>query len=327
MGRSEDEPHPMSLENAKPGDEPSPCRVGEGRRAQGRQSPASGPNSGGVSVGGTLGSQASEGWEICDSGASQPPVQAGVTGEAGRAAAEVGVLHRSVDLWMLDAQLREEFRESAQREGTCQHAQKRGKGAGDGPRGIQTPSRHCGIRKLQLALYRKARAEPKWRFWSLYGEIYRRDILEQALRLVARNGGAPGVDGETIGSILATPQTQESWLSALQEALRTKTYRPKPLRRVYIAKSGGGQRALGIPTVTDRVAQMALYLVLMPIFEADFHPHSFGYRPKRNAHQAIDQIVGALRSGRTEVVVDADPCRNASTPSRIGSCCAQWLGG
>ena len=292
----------MSHENARSGDEPNPCRMGEGRRAQGRQSPAPGQNSGGVSVDGTPGSHASEGWEVCGSGASQPPAQAGVTGEAGRTAAEVGVLHRSVDLWMLDAPVREEFRESAQREGTCQHAQKRGKGAGDGPRGIQTPDK---LRKLQLALYRKAKAEPEWRFWSLYGEVYRRDILEQALRLVARNGGAPGVDGETIRSILATLQTQESWLSALQEALRTKTYRPKPLRRVYMAKSGGGQRALGIPTVKDRVAQMALYLVLMPIFEADFHPHSFGYRPKRNAHQAIDQIVGALRSGRTEVV-DAD---------------------
>ncbi len=292
----------MSLENAKPGEEPSPCRLGEGRRAQGRQSPAPGPNSGGVSVDGTSGSQASEGWEICGGGTSQPPAQAGVTGEAEWAAAEVGVLHSNVDLWSLDAHLRGELRESAGREGTCQHAQKRGKGAGDGPQGIQTPDK---LRKLQIALYRKAKAEPEWRFWSLFGEVYRRNILEHALRLVARNGGAPGVDGETIGSIVATPQTRESWLSALHEALRTKTYRSDPVRRVYIAKGGGEQRALGIPTVKDRVVQMALYLVLMPIFEADFHPLSFGYRPKRNPHQAIDRIVDALRSGRTEVV-DAD---------------------
>jgi group II intron reverse transcriptase/maturase len=135
--------------------------------------------------------------------------------------------------------------------------------------------------------------------------LYRRDILEHALRLVARNGGAPGVDGQTIGSITATPAARQSWLEALPRELQSKTYRPSPVRRVYIPKSDGGQRPLGIPTVRDRVAQMAAYLVLMPIFEADFHPHSFGFRPKRNAHQALDTIVEALRSGRTEVL-DAD---------------------
>ncbi|MBK8000406.1 MAG: hypothetical protein IPK15_17225 [Verrucomicrobia bacterium] len=135
--------------------------------------------------------------------------------------------------------------------------------------------------------------------------MYRPDLLEHALRLVACNGGVPGVDGQTIGSITATPDTQRTWLDTLQEELKTKTYRPRPVRRVYIPKSNGGQRPLGIPTVKDRVAQMAAYLVLMPIFEADFHPHSFGFRPKRNAHQALDTIVQTLRSGRTEVL-DAD---------------------
>jgi len=129
--------------------------------------------------------------------------------------------------------------------------------------------------------------------------------LEHALQLVARNGGAPGVDGQTIGSIMAAPDTRQSWLEQLQKELQTKTYRPNGVRRVYIPKSNGGQRPLGIPTVKDRVAQMAAYLVLMPIFEADFHPHSFGFRPKRSAHQALDTIVEALRSGRTEVL-DAD---------------------
>jgi len=207
-----------------------------------------------------------------------------------------------VDLLALDAEYREQLRECAGREGTCSDAQKRSEGQGDGPRGIQTPEK---VRKPQIALYRKARADRKWRFWSLYGELYRRDVLEHSLRLVARNGGAPGVDGQTVGSIMATPAARQNWLEALQKELQSKTYRPSPVRRVYIPKSNGGQRPLGIPTVKDRVAQMAAYLVLMPIFEAGFHPHSFGFRPKRNAHQALDTIVEALRSGRTEVL-DAD---------------------
>ncbi len=248
------------------------------------------------------GSMRGEGWEVCRREATQPSVQAGKTGEAERAAAEVGVLHSIVDLLTLDAGLRAQLRQDAEREGACLDALKRSEGQGDGPRGTQTPEK---IRKLQIALYRKAKAEPKWRFWSLYGEICRRDILEHALRLVARNGGAPGVDGQSIGSIMATPESQQRWLETLQRELQTKTYRASPVRRVYIPKSNGGQRPLGIPTVKDRVAQMAAYLVLMPIFEADFHPHSFGFRPKRNAHQAIDTIVEALRSGRTEVL-DAD---------------------
>ena len=144
-----------------------------------------------------------------------------------------------MDLLALDAEYREELRQTAGREGTCSEATKRSKGPGDGPQGIQTPEK---VRKLQIALYRKAKAEPKWRFWSLYGELYRRDILEQALQRMARNGGAPGVDGQTIGSIRATPDTQRRWLEALQRELQTKTYRPSPVRRVYIPKSNGGHR-------------------------------------------------------------------------------------
>jgi RNA-directed DNA polymerase len=291
----------MSLDNASPGASRAAAVTSEGRRLPGQQ-PSAQEASGGVSVDSMSGSAHREGWELCDREATQPSGQAGATGKTEAAVAEVGVLHSIVDLWVLDADSRAQLRQSVGREGTCSDAWKRSKGQGDGPPGIQTPQK---VRKLQIALYRKAKADRKWRFWSLYGELYRRDILEHALQLVARNGGAPGVDGQSIGAIMATPARRQSWLDELQRELQTKTYRPSPVRRVYIPKSNGGQRPLGIPTVKDRVAQMAAYLVLMPIFEADFHPHSFGFRPKRNAHQALDTIVQALRSGRTEVL-DAD---------------------
>jgi group II intron reverse transcriptase/maturase len=277
--------------------------MGEGRRASRRQPSLHDENTGGVGVDGTLGSHGREDWETCgDGGKRQPSDQAGITGEAEWVAAGVGVLHSSVDLWGFDAEMRVDLHEGAERGGTCHHATRRSKGTGDGPQGILTPRK---LRKLQIALYRKAKAEAKWRFYSLYGEICRRETLEHALQRVARNGGAPGVDGESLSDIQVSPENKQRWLDAVQKRLKDKTYRPMPVRRVYIAKSDGGQRGLGIPTVTDRVVQMALYLVLMPIFEADFHPRSFGFRPKRNAHQAIDAVVDALYSGRTEVI-DAD---------------------
>jgi RNA-directed DNA polymerase len=291
----------MSPDNSSPGVSRAAAVTSEGRGLVAKQ-PSGWQDSGGVSVDSMSGRASSEGWEFCGSEATQPFVQAGTTGQAEAAVTEVGVLHSIVDLLGLDAGYRAQLREDAQREGTCPDAQKRSKGPGDGPKGIETPQK---VRKLQIALYRKAKADPKWRFWSLYGEVCRRDLLEHALQLVVRNGGAPGVDGQTISSIKATPQSWQSWLEGLQRELRAKTYRPSPVRRVYLPKSNGGQRPLGIPTVRDRVVQMAVYLVLMPIFEADFHPHSFGFRPKRNAHQALDTIVEALRNGRMEVL-DAD---------------------
>jgi group II intron reverse transcriptase/maturase len=178
----------------------------------------------------------------------------------------------------------------------------RSKGPGDGSQEIKTPDK---VRKLQRTLCRKAKAQPGYRFWSLYGEVARSDLLEHALRLVARNGGAPGIDGQTIADIQATEATRQQWLGELQQGLQNKTYRPSPVRRVYIPKSNGGKRPLGIPTVKDRVVQMAALLVLAPIFEADFHPNSFGFRPRCNAHQALNAIIEALRAGKLEVV-DAD---------------------
>jgi group II intron reverse transcriptase/maturase len=158
---------------------------------------------------------------------------------------------------------------------------------------------------LQITLYRKAKSKPEYRFWSLYGEVQRADVLERAWQRVRANAGAPGVDGVTIEDLAADSQMLKAWLDALREDLRAKKYRPAPVLRARIAKANGGVRLLGIPTVRDRVAQMAVYLVLMPIFEADFHPRSFGYRPKRGAHQAVEAIREALRMGKTEVV-DAD---------------------
>jgi group II intron reverse transcriptase/maturase len=135
--------------------------------------------------------------------------------------------------------------------------------------------------------------------------VQRADVLTAAWRRVKANAGAAGVDGVSIEELAADAQVEAAWLNTLREELHRKTYRPAPLRRVKIPKASGGFRGLGIPTVKDRVVQMAAYLVLMPIFEADFHPRSCGYRPGRDAHQAVEAIREALRMGKTEVV-DAD---------------------
>jgi RNA-directed DNA polymerase len=165
---------------------------------------------------------------------------------------------------------------------------------------LQTPER---IRTLQRKLYRKAKKEPNYRFYLLYDKIWRWDILARAYVLARKNGGAPGVDGETFEQI--GKQGLVEWLERLQQELRTKTYRPQPVRRVMIPKPGGGERPLGIPTIRDRVAQAAAKLVLEPIFEADLEPDAYGYRPKRSAHDAIRKVHKLLCEGYTDVV-DAD---------------------
>ena len=160
------------------------------------------------------------------------------------------------------------------------------------------------LRRLQEALDTKAKQEPAYRFYLLYDKVYRRDILAHAYALSKQKGGAPGVDGVTCADIEAAGV--EPWLAAVQEALRTETYRPQPVRRVLIPKPGGtGERPLGIPVIQDRVVQTAALLILQPIFEADLEPTAYGYRPGRTAWQAVQEVHRALCAGHAEVM-DAD---------------------
>ncbi len=159
------------------------------------------------------------------------------------------------------------------------------------------------VRKLQTALGAKAKGRPEYRFYALYDKVYRQDVLAYAYAGCKANGGAAGVDGQTFEDIKA--YGLERWLGELAEELRTKTYRPQAVRRVHIPKPNGQQRPLGIPTVKDRVVQMAAVLVLEPIFEADLQPEQHAYRPGRSPLDAVRQVHGLLSTGHTEVV-DAD---------------------
>ena len=184
---------------------------------------------------------------------AQSDAQAGSSGKAAGVGSAVGGGHSKRERSWKDeagnitpehlAWLQARRRASARTQ-ACQRSE--GQGDGSASAEITTPEK---VRKLQRALYRKAKVEPKYRFWSLYGDILRRDLLEHALQRVARNKGGPGVDGQTVVSITQNPERQRQWLDALQQELKTKQYRPSPVLRVWIPKSSGELRPLGIPTV------------------------------------------------------------------------------
>ena len=180
-----------------------------------------------------------------------------------------------------------------------------GKGTGTFEYPIQSELFPDRVQVLRAKLHHKAKTEPKFRFYALYDRIYRKDVLEAAWKQVGKRGKAAGIDGVKAEELLDKEGAVEAFLDRIQEELRTKEYRASPVLRVYIPKGTGKERPLGIPTLKDRVVQMATLLVIEPIFEADFLDCSHGFRPKRSAHGAVEEIRQNIRQGRSHIY-DAD---------------------
>jgi len=158
-----------------------------------------------------------------------------------------------------------------------------------------------GLQDLRRRIYVKAKAEPTWRFWGLYVHVCKMETLQEAYQMAKNNNGAPGIDGVTFDAI--EESGVEGFLKQIQDELDQNTYQPMRVRKKEIPKDGGTKvRVLSIPTIRDRVVQGALKLILEPIFEADFQSGSYGYRPKRSAHEAIDRVDQAIVQGLTRVI-------------------------
>jgi RNA-directed DNA polymerase len=156
------------------------------------------------------------------------------------------------------------------------------------------------LQDLRRRIYVKAKAETSWKFWGLYVHICKLETLREAYELAKENDGAPGIDGVTFAAIEA--QGVEAFLAQIADELVERSYMPLPARRQEIPKDGGKVRVLSIPSIRDRVVQGALKLILEPIFEADFQPGSFGYRPRRTAHEAVDRVARAIVQQKTRVI-------------------------
>jgi RNA-directed DNA polymerase len=161
----------------------------------------------------------------------------------------------------------------------------------------KTPS---SLQDLSKSLYDKAKAEPTKRFWGLYVHVCKKETLQEAYRMAKKNNGAPGIDGVTFEAI--EESGAESFLQQIRDELITNTYRPMRVRKKEIPKDGGKVRILSIPSIRDRVVQGALKLILEPIFEADFQPGSYGYRPKRTAHEAVSRVAEAIVTEKTKII-------------------------